>query len=114
MPRWSAAPFEEFSTPEARAYFVAKKEAIIGSFADRLAESSRYIDSLNHQLQELDPLIHSADAVNGELSEDDIHLFAALRALSVARGIFYPPKVAAYRLRMAKRTGIELNDQFAS
>jgi glutaredoxin 2 len=61
----------------------------------------------------LEPLIKSYDAVNGELSEDDIHLFATLRSMSIVRGIVYPPAVEAYRVGMAERVGIDLHDQVA-
>jgi len=58
-------------------------------------------------------LVLSPDAVNGVLSEDDIHLFASLRSLSIVRGIVYPPAVEAYRLKMAERTGVDLHDGIA-
>ena len=113
MPRWAASPLAEFATPEARAYFTRNKEAIIGSFTDRMAQSGAYIAALNRHLLALGELIRSPDAVNGELSEDDIHLFAALRAMSIVRTIVYPPAVEAYRIRMAERTGIDLHDAIA-
>ena len=113
LPRWASADLEEFSTPEARAYFTRKKEAMIGSFKDHLAASIDYIATLNAFLLVLEPLVQSPDAVNGVLSEDDIHLFASLRSLSIVRGIIYPPTVEAYRLRMAERTGIDLHDGIA-
>ncbi|CAN5133584.1 glutaredoxin 2 [soil metagenome] len=113
LPRWAASPMAEFATPEARAYFTRNKEAMIGSFADHMAKSGEYIAALNRHLLTLDGLIQSADAVNGVLSEDDIHLFATLRAMSIVRGIVYPPAVAAYRVRMAERTGIDLHDVIA-
>lgn len=113
QPRWAASPFEEFAKPEARAYFTRNKEAMVGPFADRLAESGRYIAAMNEKLSLLEPLIQSPDAVNGEISEDDIHLFAALRALSIVRGITYPPMVESYRKRMAVLTGIQLHDACA-
>ena len=113
MPRWAASPLQEFATPEARAYFTRNKEAIIGSFADRMAQSGEYIAVLNQDLLALGELIRSPDAVNGDLSEDDIHLFATLRALSIVRGIVYPPAVEAYRVRMAERTGVVLHDDIA-
>jgi glutaredoxin 2 len=114
MPRWAASDMAEFATPEARAYFTAKKQAIIGDFQDRLADSAEYIADLNGRLPALAALIQSPDAVNGELSEDDVHLFASLRALSIVRGIVYPPEVEAYRIRMAERTGVNLHDAIAS
>ena len=114
MPRWAASDMHEFATPEARATFTRNKQAIVGNFKDRLAESGGYIATLNAHLLSLEGLIQSADAVNGTLSEDDIHLFATLRALSIVRGIVYPPAVDAYRLRMAERTGVPLHDSVAA
>ena len=114
MPRWGAADLAEFATPEARAGFQRNKEAIIGPFSDRLAESEDRIARLNAILLSLEDLIQSPEAVNGVLSEDDIHLFAALRALSIVRGIAYPPAVYAYRFRMATRTGVDLHDPIAA
>jgi glutaredoxin 2 len=114
IPRWANADFEEFSTPAARAYFTRNKEAMLGNFKDHLAASADYIATLNRHLLALEPMIQSPDAVNGELSEDDVHLFATLRSMSIVRGIVYPPAVHAYRLRMAERTGIDLHDHIAS
>lgn len=113
IPRWATADFEEFSTPAARAYFTRNKEAMLGSFKDHMAASADYIATLNHHLWALEPMIQSPEAVNGELSEDDIHLFATLRSMSIVRGIVYPPAVQAYRLRMSERTGIDLHDHIA-
>jgi glutaredoxin 2 len=113
IPRWATADFEEFSTPSARAYFTRNKEAMLGSFKDHMAASADYIATLNRQLLVLEPMIQSPDAVNGELSEDDVHLFATLRSMSIVRGIVYPPAVEAYRMRMAERTGIDLHDHIA-
>jgi glutaredoxin 2 len=79
-----------------------------------MAASPTYISNINDCLPALDTLILSPDAVNGELSEDDIHLFATLRSLSIVRGIVYPPAVDAYRKRMADRTGVDLHDPIAA
>jgi glutaredoxin 2 len=113
LPRWAAADLEEFSTPAARAYFTRNKERMIGSFEEHMAASPDYIATLNRHLLALEPLIQSPDAVNGELSEDDVHLFANLRSMSIVRGIKYPPAVEAYRLRMAERSGVDLHDSIA-
>ena len=106
LPRWAAAD-------SARAYFTRNKERMIGSFEDHMAASPDYVAKLNQHLLALEPLIKSPDAVNGELSEDDVHLFATLRSMSIVRGIVYPPAVEAYRLRMAERSGIDLHDSIA-
>lgn len=113
LPRWAASDLEEFATPGARTYFTRNKEAMIGSFENHLAASPDYIARLNDHLRVLEPLVLSPDAVNGMLSEDDIHLFASLRSLSIVRGIVYPPAIEAYRRRMADRTGIDLHDAIA-
>jgi glutaredoxin 2 len=113
LPRWAAADLEEFSTPAARAYFTGNKERMIGNFEKHMAASPDYIATLNRHLLALEPLIQSSEAVNGELSEDDVHLFANLRSLSIVRGIEYPAGVDAYRRRMAERSGVDLHDSIA-
>lgn len=114
MPRWASSELPEFATAEAMAFFTQKKEAIIGPFSERLAESKSLIEAANADLARLDPHIQSADAVNGELSTDDIHLFAHLRALSIVRGVTYPYAVEAYRKRMSMKMGVPLHDNIAS
>jgi glutaredoxin 2 len=114
MPRWAASDLREFATLEARANFTRNKEAVIGRFEERIAESDDHITVLNDHLLSLEKLIQSPEAVNGTLSEDDIHLFATLRALSIVRGILYPPTVEAYRARMAEKTQIDLHDNLAT
>ncbi|WNN49939.1 glutaredoxin 2 [Siccibacter colletis] len=108
LPRIAQAPFDEFSTPEARAYFVNKKEAAIGAFEDHLAHSAGLIKNISDDLRSLDKLIQQPNAVNGELSEDDIHLFPILRNLTLVAGVDFPTRVADYRDNMAKQTQVNL------
>ncbi|MEW7311448.1 glutaredoxin 2 [Buttiauxella gaviniae] len=108
LPRIAKAPFDEFATPAARAYFTHKKEAMIGSFAEHLTHSPGLIKKISDDLRKLDKLIVQPNAVNGELSEDDIHLFPLLRNLTLVAGIEWPSRVAAYRDNMAKQTQINL------
>ena len=75
LPRFAKSAFDEFSTPAARKYFVDKKEASAGNFADLLAHSDGLIKNISDDLRALDKLIVKPNAVNGELSEDDIQLF---------------------------------------
>ncbi|HCO5350676.1 TPA: glutaredoxin 2 [Escherichia coli] len=96
LPRFAKSAFDEFSTPAARKYFVDKKEASAGNFADLL-----------------DKLIVKPNAVNGELSEDDIQLFPLLRNLTLVAGINWPSRVADYRDNMAKQTQINLLSSMA-
>ncbi len=114
IPRWAAAPLAEFATAEARAFFKRKKEAMIGPFDERLAETDALIAATVSHLDRLEPLVRSSEAVNGTLSEDDIHLFAHIRALSIVAGVTYPPNVDAYRRRMSERTKVPLHDDIAS
>jgi glutaredoxin 2 len=113
IPRVAKAPFDEFATPEARAYFVKKKEAMIGSFEEHLSHSPGLIKKISDDLRKLDKLIVQPNAVNGELSEDDIHLFPLLRSLSLVAGIEYPSRVRDYRDNMAKQTQINLLSSIA-
>ena len=87
LPRFAKSAFDEFSTPAARKYFVDKKEASAGNFADLLAHSDGLIKNISDDLRALDKLIFKPNAVNGELSEDDIQLFPLLRNLTLVAGI---------------------------
>ena len=94
LPRFAKSAFDEFSTPAARKYFVDKKEASAGNFADLLAHSDGLIKNI-------------------ELSEDDIQLFPLLRNLTLVAGINWPSRVADYRDNMAKQTQINLLSSMA-
>ncbi|WP_230351826.1 glutaredoxin 2 [Lelliottia sp. WAP21] len=108
IPRFAKGAFDEFATPQARAWFVEKKEAAIGSFDEHLAHSAGLVKKISDDLRALDKLIVQSNAVNGELSEDDIHLFPLLRNLTLVAGITWPSRVADYRDNMAKQTQINL------
>ncbi|EER4330846.1 multidrug efflux MFS transporter MdtH [Escherichia coli] len=113
LPRFAKSAFDEFSTPAARKYFVDKKEASAGNLADLLAHSDGLIKNISDDLRALDKLIVKPNAVNGELSEDDIQLFPLLRNLTLVAGINWPSRVADYRDNMAKQTQINLLSSMA-
>lgn len=108
LPRFADAPFAEFATPEARSAFRQKKEAQIGDFTELKSHAPGYIKKISDDLRQLDKLIVQPNAVNGELSEDDLHLFPLLRSLTLVSGIDWPSRVADYRDNMAKQTQINL------
>ncbi|WP_075180971.1 glutaredoxin 2 [Pantoea sp. 1.19] len=108
IPRVAEAPFDEFETPAARQHFIAKKEATLGDFAELKAHSPGLIKKISDDLRDLDPLIAQSNAVNGEPSLDDIHLFPLLRSLTLVKGIDYPSRVAEYRNNMANQTQVPL------
>lgn len=114
IPRVAEAPFAEFATPEARDYFKNKKQGTYGDFSELREHSAGWIKNVNDDLRKLDKLIVKPNAVSGELSLDDIHLFPLLRSLSLVAGIEYPSRVADYRDNMAKQTQINLLSSFAS
>lgn len=113
LPRFAKSAFAEFSTPSARKYFTEKKEAMIGSFADHLSHSAGLTKKISDDLRAMDKLIVKPNAVNGELSEDDIQLFPLLRNLTLVAGITWPTRVADYRDNMAKQTQINLLSSMA-
>lgn len=108
IPRYVNGGMPEFATEAACAYFTEKKEAVFGNFQTLIAETDRWLKQINDDLQELAPLIQSATACNGELSEDDIHLFPLLRGLSIVEDVIYPPKVDEYRKNMSKFSAVPL------
>jgi glutaredoxin 2 len=113
MPRWVDAPLEEFATDGARQYFTRKKETVKGPFTELRARTPELLAEANAHLKELAPLVQSPHAVHGVTTEDDFHLFAALRSLSIVSGVVYPPKVEAYRQEMSGLSGVPLHDAIA-
>lgn len=114
LPRIAAAPFAEFATQAARRYFRNKKEANLGSLDELKLHAEGYIKNINDDLRKLDKLIIKPNAVNGELSLDDINLFPVLRSLSLIAGVEYPSRVMDYRDNMAKQTQINLLSSLAN
>jgi len=113
LPRIAQASFAEFATPEARSYFKNKKEASIGDFAELKQHANGLVKKISDDLRDLDKLIVKPNAVNGELSDDDIHLFPLLRSLTLVAGVTWPSRVAEYRDNMAKQTQVNLLSSIA-
>ncbi|MFM2477273.1 glutaredoxin 2 [Celerinatantimonas sp. MCCC 1A17872] len=113
MPRTPRLPFAEFATQAAQAYYTNAKQNIIGDFEEHLAQTDTYLERMNKALTQLEPWIVCERGVNGELSEDDFHLFPTLRSLSGVKGIVYPEKVEAYRQKMAALCDVPLMDEQA-
>ncbi|GBQ71319.1 glutaredoxin 2 [Ameyamaea chiangmaiensis NBRC 103196] len=114
LPRIAMAPLPEFATTGARAYFTRNKESHDLPFGAVLAGDAEALAVLQAALDALEPLIQDPAAVNGDLSTDDIHLFAALHSLSIVAGLTYPATVEAYRRTMARRCGVALMDTLAA
>jgi len=114
LPRAAAAPLPEFATTAARAYFIRNKENAAHPFGEILKDGAVFLEEINGLLRELAGMVRSAEAVNGVLSVDDIHLFPVLRSLSIIRGIVFPPEVEAYRQAMSVRANVGLLDDLAA
>lgn len=113
VPRFAKSDLPEFSTHTARQYFTDNKEMMFGNF-QLLMESSAALVRISEQyLLELAPLIKSPSACNGELSEDDFHLFAALRSLSITHGVKIPQPVKTYMTHMSQQSLVPLYDDIA-
>lgn len=107
-PILASSGFAEFATPSARYYFVEKKQAIAGNFAELHQQRPMWVEKINLDLQQLAEIIQGAESVNSSLSLDDIHLFPVLRALTLVREVTWPDRVAQLRDALAKRGNIPL------
>ncbi len=110
MPRWVNMDLEEFATPSAIAYFVNKKEKMIGSFEENLNLSDELIEEAGKHLKNLESLILSGPFFQGKtLSFDDFHVFASLRCLSSVKDLVFPKKTNEYMIFMEKKTSVPLH-----
>ncbi|MGR6980139.1 glutaredoxin 2 [Testudinibacter sp. P27/CKL/0425] len=113
IPRFTQAPFAELVTDSARARYVKRMRDWVGDLDLLLTDTPIYLEKLQPHLAQLEQLIVSESAVNGTLSEDDIHLFPTLRSLTIVKALQFPPKVQAYVESMAKQSGVQLLDKMA-
>ncbi|MCJ8277462.1 MAG: glutaredoxin 2 [Bdellovibrionales bacterium] len=109
MPRWIKVGLEEFATESAVAYFTKKKEDYIGPFAEHMNKTQDYLDMAHQHLQELESIIQGEDFFWGECTEDDLHVFASLRCLTVVKGMKFPEKIEKYMNNMSESTKIPLH-----
>lgn len=109
QPRMVSIGLPEFATQGAVDYFVHKKEANIGNFAENLAKTGEHLQTLHADLADLERQVAGGDNLNGEgLSMEDIHVFPLLRNLTVVRGLVLPPKLKAYADNTAAAAGVPL------
>lgn len=107
-PRTVLIDLPEFSTQKAIDYFVHKKEQNIGSFQTNLEKTNEYLQQIHQDLATLADLIQSEQALNKEISMEDIHVFPILRNLTIVKDIVFPEKVENYIKNMSNLTGISL------
>lgn len=108
LPRFVKLDLAEFEKQSAIDYFVKKKTESIGDFAQNLAETDKYIATVQPLIDELSDLIKSEKALNGELSLEDIIVLPMLRNLTCVKYIKFPAKVLDYINKMAELSKIDL------
>lgn len=109
QPRMVLIGLPEFAAQSAIDYFVSKKEANIGNFAENLEKTGEYLQNLHADLADLEEQVAGGRYLNGEgLSMEDIHVFPLLRNLTVVHGLALPPKLKVYTEHMAAAAGVPL------
>jgi len=105
MPRYPLLGLPEFATVAARDHYIMRKYKTYGDFAALRAKTNEQIDALMPELEALDRLIESPNAVNGALSRDDVRVLPLLRAAAVVKTLRFPRKVRDYFETMMERIG---------
>jgi glutaredoxin 2 len=107
MPRYPLLGLPEFATVAALDHYALRKRKVYGDFVELRAKTREQIDALMPDLEELDGLIASPTAVNGELSVDDIRVLPLLRSAAVVKGLRLPRRVRDYFETMMQRIGFQ-------
>ena len=85
-----------------------KKTEFYWDFAENIEKTETYLARLKGDLEKLAVLIQSENALNGQLSLEDIIVFPVLRNLTCVKGIKFPPAVLAYITNMAKLSHVPM------
>jgi glutaredoxin 2 len=104
-PRYPLLGLPEFATAAALAHYTARKHKSLGDLAEHRAKTPDYLRALTPQLDQLDGLIESPQAVNGSLSLDDVRVLPLLRSAAVVKGLLLPDKVRGYFETMMAEIG---------
>jgi glutaredoxin 2 len=104
-PRYPLLGLPEFGTIAAHDHFVVRKQKRLGDLVALRARTRELIEALMPNLEQLDGMIESPNAVNGKLSLDDIRVLPLLRSAAVVSGLRFPAKVRDYFETMMGRIG---------
>jgi glutaredoxin 2 len=107
MPRYPLLGLPEFGTIAALDHYNLRKRKTFGDFVELRANTRHHIDALMPDLEELDRLIESPDAINGALSRDDVRVLPLLRSAAIVKGLRFPHKVREYFESMMARIGYQ-------
>lgn len=114
MPRSIRLGLPEFATQGAVDYFVYKKEQMIGSFAENLANTDELLAKIHADMAQLAVLAGSEQWLNGQdLSMEDVMIFPVLRNLTMTQGIEFPEIISRYVRNMSQKSGVGLYDALA-
>ena len=105
QPRYPLLGLPEFGTVAALDHYTLRKRRTLGDFVELRANTRQYISALMPDLEELDHLIDSPSAINGDLSLDDIRVLPLLRSAATVKGLRFPRKVHDYFATMMDRIG---------
>ena len=105
MPRYPLLGLPEFGTVAALDHYNLRKRKVFGDFVELRANTRAYLRELMPDLEELDRLVESPTAVNGNLSRDDVRVLPLLRSAAVVKGLRFPRKVRDYFEAMMERVG---------
>ena len=105
QPRYQLLGLPEFATVAAHDHYVTRKRKLFGDLVEVRSRTRALIAELMPELERLDALIESPQAVNGELSLDDIRVLPLLRSAAVVKGLVFPRRVRDYFETMMQRTG---------
>lgn len=106
-PRYPLLGLPEFGTIAALDHYTLRKRKAVGEFTELRASTRQYIKDLMPDLDELEALVASPSAVNGELSLDDIRVLPLLRSAAVVKGLRFPRRVRDYFEAMMDRIGYQ-------
>ena len=98
MPRWPECGMEEFKTPSAKQYFTNKKEKMIGDFSTALKNTKNFKTDIEKNLSYIANKLNPEGPwyLGNQISWNDFHLFAFLRALSIVKDLSFPDEIQLY------------------
>jgi glutaredoxin 2 len=105
QPRYPLLGLPEFASVAALDHYHLRKRKSLGDFVELRANTRQHISKLMPDLEELDDLIRSPLAINGELSLDDIRVLPLLRSAAVVKRLRFPSKVRDYFETMMSHIG---------
>jgi glutaredoxin 2 len=106
-PRYPLLGLPEFATVAAHDHYIVRKRKALGDLVEHRAKTREYLRELSPHLEALNELIESPQAVNGNLSIDDVRVLPLLRSAAVVKGLRFPDKVRSYFETMMARIGYQ-------